>query len=144
MGNIFRALRSSFPDSLCTTEILLHGTQMENHLKSGNVQLQSGLQAREGGVSVGKRHIPPWRTSSESPGRRPLSLCSSRGLCSTVGLEQTEDHKMASLQLCFRLLGLVFLLFALQGELSSFFPSFFFMISSHLRPPFPYIFMLGG
>lgn len=113
-------------------EILPPGAQMETRLKTGIIHLRSGLQAREGRVcvcvSVGERHIPPRPTSSssESPGAAHAPLWWCRGVSTTVGPQQTEDHKMASQQLSLRALALVFLLFALQGELS-------FFLSSLLR-----------
>lgn len=69
-------------------------------------------------------HSPPW-------------WC--RGLCTTVALQQTKEDKMASQQLWLRVLGFFLLLFAFQGEFSSFrpyswfpFPFFVWPLNIHL------------
>lgn len=123
---------------------------METRLKSGNFQLQSCLQAKEESVCVCVGGGTPHSTIANqfqlgTSGSPPTFPSGGAEVCAALWvLEQTEDLAMASQQLCFRLLGLLFLLFALQGELTSFFPSFVFMISVHLRPVWTSIFVLEG
>lgn len=105
------------------------------------------LQARGGGfggVYTTFHHskaVPAWKVwvAAHSP------LWSCRSLCTSVTLEQSEEDKMASQQLCLRLLGLCLLLLALQGELSSFrLPLSRFPLKIILFPLFTCNSALGG
>lgn len=89
----------------------------------------SYLQAREGcvlGVVAAFHQNEPVlalkvRVAAHSP-PQPPNPPSCRGLCTAVASEQTKEDKMASLQLWLRVLGMFLLLFAFQGEFSSFLP----------------------
>lgn len=110
-------------------ETILPETQMET-LKSGKIQPESRICRRGKGVCRGvvtafHQNEPVLalkvRVAAHSP-PQPPNPPSCRGLCTAVASEQTKEDKMASLQLWLRVLGLFLLLFAFQGEFSSFLP----------------------